>query len=43
VLIRSPHHAPPAVASPKGILLTTKEFGPAGWNTALLKILTEPT
>jgi mannosyl-3-phosphoglycerate phosphatase family protein len=43
VRIRSPHHALPAVASPKGILLTTKEFGPAGWNSALLKILTEPT
>ena len=39
VVIRSPHHPPPEIENPKGKLIYTEEFGPAGWNRALLSLL----
>ena len=39
VIIRSAHHEPPAVPSPKGRVQLTKENGPAGWNSSLLALL----
>ena len=39
VVVRSAHHAPPEISSPKGDLVLTEQYGPAGWNETLLKLL----
>lgn len=39
VIIRSAHHAPPAVPSPQGRVQLSAACGPAGWNASLLSLL----
>ncbi|MBW2940769.1 HAD-IIB family hydrolase [Zhongshania aquimaris] len=39
VVIRSEHHPAPEVKNPQGEIMCTEQYGPAGWNEALLNLL----